>query len=336
MSRQALALLAVTDGWTVADATGQPSAALSLAQVADGRLGHPVGLIVAAAGSTGHRLEAAVPATDLGTFDDLELWIKADHRADGSPSAPWFLELRLGSASRPIGSAGNSWHRFLPVSTSGSWDLVRLSLSDLAEQVRQGVNALRLTCVSGSDPFSCHVDGPWAARATPIADVDQALRDTLHHQVAIGGTPVPFVLEPSTTGVSPPKLAAKQVTARMRTDLSVSGAQRTDYTNSGFSLRPPAMPIELVYQLSVTSDERAAQATLLEFLIRALATAGTLEVAGRRLPITVTDLSAEQLAAGPPGFMVSVLTGVPTAVPATSAIPPFNRIDVEVDSLASA
>lgn len=333
--RRPVALLQDAATWTVTDAGGQPSTALSVTASAAERLGQPVGALVATEPVAGARAEAAISAADLRAFDDLELWVQADRPADGSSTSPWYLELRLGSAARPIGSAGNTWRRFLPLRGDGRWEAVVVGTADLPDAVRQAVTAVRLTCVDASAPFRCAIDGPWAVRAAVVADVDEALATLLDGGIELDGSPVPLVFEPvpapDPTG---PALRARQTTTRLRRDLPDSGERRTDFSDEGFLLRPAAVPVELGYELRPEADNRADQVAILEFALTALASTHELDVSGRPASLQLTEPGPA--VGDPPALTISVLTSLrPAAVPVVGK-PISNLIDVEVDSLAPA
>src|SRR5207248_4009032 len=109
-------LLSVDDGsdagaWQARDSGGGPSNEIAIAE----RAAPPGGLeISATTGALGHYVERADPAHDLSAFEDLRLLLGGDRVADGSEAAPFFLELRLGSAAAAVGSAQNQWARLLP------------------------------------------------------------------------------------------------------------------------------------------------------------------------------------------------------------------------------
>jgi hypothetical protein len=334
VTRLAVAQVQDVVAWAATDAGGQPVPADELAVVAgaDERLGHPVGAVVAAEPVAGHRVQATVPAADLRPFDDLELWVRADRAADGSSGAPWYLELRLGSAVRPVGADGNAWQRFLPLRADGRWELVALALGDLPDAVRQAVTAVRLTCVDDSAPFRVAIDGPWATRAATVADVDDALRSLLDGVLQIGGNPVPLAFEPGPLPDAQPFLRARQVGTKLRPELAPGVELRTDHTGERFALRPPAVPVELAYELWPDAASRDDEAAILEFALRALASTADLDVAGRPSSLDLVDLRTDTAAVT--ALTVAVVTSLRPPAPAIPAVPPFHAVDVEVDSLA--
>src|SRR5689334_14874848 len=73
------------------------SAALTLGADPANLTGRASRRLAATRAALGHRLERTLPATDLSGFDDLQLLLRADRPADGSPAAPFFARVRLGS-----------------------------------------------------------------------------------------------------------------------------------------------------------------------------------------------------------------------------------------------
>ncbi len=329
-----MAQLQDTSAWAATTVGGQPAAAEAMTLVADAatRLGRAVGGVVGAEPVAGHRVEAAVGPADLRAFDDLELWVLADRPADGSAGSPWYLELRLGSAAQPVGANGNAWQRFLPLRADSGWELIVLGLGDLPAAVRQAVTAVRLTCLDASAPFRVAVDGPWATRAATVADVDDTLRALLDGMLEIDGTAVPLAFEPGPLPGQQPFLRARQVGSKLRRDLTSGIEARTDHTGQRFALRPPAVPVELAYELWPDAATRDDEAAILEFALRALADTASLDVAGRPAPLDLVDVRTDTAAVT--ALTVSVVTSLRSPAPATTAVPPFHAVDVEDDSLA--
>ncbi|HEY3140004.1 MAG TPA: hypothetical protein VGJ86_02690 [Acidimicrobiales bacterium] len=331
MSRKAVAQLQDAGLWSATSASGQPTATLVVQPDAAVRLDVPVGAVVATAATIGDRVQAAVPPIDLRPFDDLELWVQADQPADGSEAAPWYLELRLGSAARPIGTQNNPWHRFLPLRGDGQWETVVVGLADLPAAVRQATDAVRFTCVDAGRSFRCAIDGPWAVQASVIADVDDALRTVLDGVLELANTPVPLAFEP---GPAPAAKALKirQVTTRLRPDLPTGGERRTDFSGHGYQVRPAAVPVELGYELRPHAADRADHAAILEFALTQLATRPHLDVAGRPAALQLVEPAPESLDL--PVVTITVVTSLRPAAAAVSAVPPFHQVEVEVDDLA--
>lgn len=328
-----MAQLQDADAWASTGPGGAPSAALRVVADLDVRLGLPVGGISAAAPEAGHRLHAAVGPHDLRSFDDLELWVRGDRRADGSEAWPWYLELRLGSAGLPVGADGNRWRRFVPLRGDGRWEAVAVGLADLPAVVRGAVDAVRFTCVDASRPFACAIDGPWAVRPSALADVDDALAALLDGALTLDGTPVRLSFDPGPPAPSP-SLRARQTSIRVRADLATGVNRPTDFAPGRVVLRPPALPVELGYELQARTADRAQQAAVLEFAVAALAAHPVLDVLGRTARLALVDGAAAP-AGGEPALAIEVLTTLRPPVAATAAVPVFNDVDVEVDSRAA-
>ena len=92
--------------WTARRPNNQASSDLSIAIGTRQRLaGRPTATIEASADAAGHRLDRAGPPRDLSATEDLELWVRGDRAADGSPERPFYAEVRLGlrRATRRLG-----------------------------------------------------------------------------------------------------------------------------------------------------------------------------------------------------------------------------------------
>jgi hypothetical protein len=323
--------------WRAVTPNGAASNAITVQRGRVSRLGAPTMEIQATADAQGHRVERTLAAVDLTAFADLELWVRSDRAADGSEDRPFFLELRLGSNALAIGAGGNDWHRLIQVEAPNVWQPVPLALDDLPEAVRGALTAIRLTCLDASVPFTTHLDRILAVTSELVADVDAALLDRLGGEVDVGGTPAPAIVEPT----APPGGAffrVKNYALRPAPERSPSSGTRTDHTEHGFSIRPASVPVDLFYAVEAVADERADAARLLEFALSGFAPRSTLEVAGR--PLTVDWVDGPPLALpeipAQPTVHLKIATSQRASGPREAAIPPFNRIDVEVDSRASA
>src|SRR6266536_3055233 len=160
------------------------SNAIKLEPDTESPLGGPTLTIRATADAQGHRVERARAAVDLTSFADLELWVRSDRVADGSDGRPFFFELRLGSA-------GNDWHRLIPVAAQDVWQPVPLALDDLPAAVRSALTAISFTCVDASTPFTIHLDRILAVSGELVGDVDAALLDRLGGKLEVAGAAVP-------------------------------------------------------------------------------------------------------------------------------------------------
>ncbi len=323
--------------WRARTPGGAASNAIKLEPDTESPLGGPTLTIRATADAQGHRVERARAAVDLTSFADLELWVRSDRVADGSDGRPFFFELRLGSAALAVGAAGNDWHRLIPVAAQDVWQPVPLALDDLPAAVRSALTAISFTCVDASTPFTIHLDRILAVSGELVGDVDAALLDRLGGKLEVAGAAVPAIVEPA-AAPNGPFFRIKNYAVRPALERSPSGGIRTDHTEHGFSIRPPSVAVDLFYAIEAVADARADAARLLEFAFSDLAPRSTLDVAGR--PLTVDWVEAPPLAlpAIPtqPTLHVKVATSQRASAAREAAVPPFNRIDLEVDSRASA
>lgn len=323
--------------WRARTPGGAASSAIAIERGSVTRLGSPTLKIEATTAAQGHRVERTLPAVDLRPFSDLELSVQSDRVADGSDARPFYLELRLGSAALAIGAQANTWHRLIPIAAANVWQAVPLALDDLADAVRGALTQLRFTVLDAATSFTLHLDRIPALGDELLADVDEALLDRLDGRLVLGGTPVPALVEPAQTPNSP-FFRLRNYGLRPAPERSPSGGMRTDYTEQGFSIRPPSLPVDVLYAIDAVADDRADAARLLEFAFTGLAASSTLEVAGRPRTVEWVEpptLSPTEVPAHPTVY-VRVATAQRAGAARERAVPPFNRIDVEVDSRASA
>src|SRR4051812_6401843 len=131
--------------------------------------------VSATATSLNHTLRRTFTAVDLTSFDELRLWVYSNRPADGAPSRPLFLELRLASAALPFSAPGNTWRRLLPVSQAGVWEPLRFSIANLPAAIRSAVTDVQFRSVLDGASFQCYIDDLIAVLDHMIADVDAAL-----------------------------------------------------------------------------------------------------------------------------------------------------------------
>jgi hypothetical protein len=293
--------------------------------------------IRASSSAEGHRVERTVPAVDLTRLADLALSVRSDRSADGSEGRPFYLELRLGSAALAIGVNGNDWHRLIPLAQANVWQPVLMALDDLPTQVRSGLTQIRFSCVEAAIPFTATLNAILAVKDELLRDVDAALRDRLDGKLELANAAVPALVEPA-QAPSEPFFRVRNYSAAPAPERSPSSGTRTDFTERGFSIRPPSVPFDLFYAVEAVAGARADAATMLEFALAELTPRATLPVNGR--PLTVESVDAPALTLTTVESLPTLYLKVGTAQPATAArkpaVPPFNRIDVEVDDRASA
>jgi hypothetical protein len=323
--------------WRARTPGGAASSELAVEAGTMVRLGAPTLRIAGTIAASGHRAERTFGAVDLTGLDDLRLWIRSDRPADGSAARPFFLEVRLGSGQLAVGAQGNGWHRLLPVPSAGVWHAVPLALDDLPAAVRTAASAIRLTCVDAGAPFVVHLAALVAARDEMLADADAALAGRLDAKVEVGGVSAPAIVEPD-AAPNPPFLRVRNYGVRPAPERSPSGGSRTDYTEHGFSIRPPSLPFDVLYEVEAVADSRGDAATMLEFVLRELTPLSTLDAGGRPLTVEWIEPPPLSLDATPahPTVHLKVSTSQRAAAAGEAAVPPFNRIDVEVDSRATA
>jgi len=331
MSRLDVDDLTELGAWVAREPDGSPSTAITIEAGPVARLAGQTMRIVAGSDAVGHRAERELAPVDLTPFDDLELWVRSDRVADGSDARPFFLELRLGSSSSAPGASANAWHRFVPITTPDVWQAVPLALDDLAPAVRGAVTQIRLTCVDAGTPFALDLDRIAAIHPELLADVDAAL-------VAFLGLAAPAVLLPSSAVPAEPFFRVTSYDVRPAPQRSPSSAFRSDFMGQGFSIRPPSVAFDLFYAVDAIAADREDAARLLEHVYAELTPTSVLEVAGRPLTIEAVDgppLARPELP-GHPTVYVKVSASQRSSGARESAVPPFNRIDVEADTRAVA
>jgi hypothetical protein len=254
------------------------------ARVAPGFAASLRATVAPSSGSHILRRDFAAPL-NLSAFDEIRLNFAADRAATGTPGAPFFLELRLGSAAAPIGSAGNAYVRQIPAAQPGHFDVARLSLADLPAAVRNAVSRIEFR-VAGALAFSCNFQQLGAAREEMFADVDAALLALLDGKLSLAGAPVAAVLHPANGPLNQARpffhiLHMDTVFSPERTDSTRSAG---DYAGAKASLRPRSFAFELYYQVTAVADDRASQAAMLSFALKTLPTRGSLSVSGYQTP----------------------------------------------------
>lgn len=117
---------------------------------------------------------------DLSDFEELRFWIRANRRADGSTTKPFYLEFSYTDAS----DAPDEEHRwFVPINRVGNWEQRRIGVQD---DRRSAITRFRFRCLTNL-PFTCHVDELLVVREEMLADLEQALVIRLDGQVALPG-----------------------------------------------------------------------------------------------------------------------------------------------------
>jgi hypothetical protein len=245
-------------------------------------------------GALGHRLQWSLPPVDLRDDDELRLWLRGNRKGDGSTTCPFFLEMRLGSAAMPLSDPANQWLRYLPVSQGNAWEQVRLSLFDLAPEVRGALSLLELRCIDASASFIVYIDDVLAVREQMIADVEAALLARLHRRIAVSGKLVPAAIH-AAGGRRPKVSPCILITHYDIRYVDANGANarnRRDFGRAGYALSPPSHTYQLFYRIDVFAAKRSAQTSILEFVLGTLGQRGELLVNGS--PTSMESLALPQ------------------------------------------
>lgn len=321
--------------WTATGPDGSPSG-LVTATAVPGHLPGVTGLRVAAgARAAGHRVEVALGPLDLRPFADLQVWVRSDRAA--TPEGGFLLELAAGAGNLGVDAPSNRWRRMLAVADAGRWQPVVVAIDGLASQVRSGLRGLRLTVVS-DEPFAMDLSALAALRQELVADVERALVARLDGQLELGGDPVPAVVAPDAPPgpAGRPHLRIRPVALTPAPERSRSVELRTDYTATGFSLRPPPEPVDLAYAVDAVAGDRASERALVELIVDRLPVRGTLVVNDRPLPLEWRGGVAQAGDPPVPSAALVVATARSSTAPPQPAVPPLNEIRVEVDDRAPA
>ena len=290
--------------------------------------------IDAAAGATGHFIERTLPApVDLTNFTDIQVWLTSDRQATGTATQPFFLELRIGSNAAAINTPANQWHRYLPATQSHARELALMSVDDLPVQAKTAVTTVRVTCVDGTAPFICRIERITALTEQILADIDAALKARLDGKIAADGLPVPaLIAELGAVLPNPPYLRITQFDVRAADERSPQVPTRSDYTDSGFRLRPPRATFDALYEVECISDARATEAAALTYLLGDFAPRTALSVNDWPMTCELVPIPAALGATRPERVIVwlRVLASTRRTTAAHDAKPPTKGADVTV------
>lgn len=240
------------------------------------------------AASAGHRIERGFGPVDLSDFSELRFWARAGEPATGAPSAPFRLEMRLGSAALAIGAPGNDWHRRIPAEAGGVWSFVRIALDDLDPAVRAAADTIALFALPADDAGSAIVwlDDLRAATPRLASDADAALIAALDGILQIGGNSVPAAIEtPGGPAIPGPLIRIVNYDAVFAEVRGGQSRRRGDHTQTGHRIWPEPEPWDLMYRIDFVSADRAEQAAMLDFTLATLGGRGLLDVGGIGQPI---------------------------------------------------
>jgi hypothetical protein len=245
------------------------------------------GKVQATTAASGHLLRRSLAPFDLSAYDELRLALRSDRTADGTSSAPFFLELRLGSAALGVDDPANTWKRYLPIGRQNVWENQSVALVDLDPSVRGALSILQLRCVDSSRAFTVYIDDVTASRAEMVADVDAALLARLHEVFELGGSSVPaeVVLAGSSVVPAVPGIRLFHYATQFSNERTNQSESRADFSDEGYRLRGPSVAYDLFYAVEVLATTRADQARILDFVLRSLGPRGVLIVAGDELPL---------------------------------------------------
>jgi hypothetical protein len=254
--------------------------------------------IVASSTAVDHSLRRTIGPLDLTALDELRLWAFADRMAD--ERASFYLDVRMASAAIPFTDPANTWQRYVPVPAANSWNLARIKLAGLPAAIRGAVNQLQLRCVDATNSFTIWLDDLIAVRDDFFADIEQAFVDRLHNKVLVGGQPVPALVHTPDVAVSPPDtwIRVMLFDVRYSDERTSHERPRGDYSAAGYNVRPRAVAYDLIYQFDVFGEDRAAQTTLLTFILRELGVYNSILVNGVQIPIEPVIVPATEMLNG--------------------------------------
>jgi hypothetical protein len=232
------------------------------------------------------------PAIDLTASDELRLACFSTRLADGTPANPFFLEMRLASAAVGLDAPANTWSRNLPVAQKGVWDVTRLNLADLPPAIRGGVTVMQLRCIHALPPFKFNIEDLLAVRDEMIGDIDATLRVRLDSILSLNGAPVPALLHPANGAITQARPYFEItnydiVYARERTQ---STRPRSDFSDTGYWLRPPSNAYDVYYQITAVADDRRTQSQMLEFVLSSLPPRGEILVNDFPLQMDIVEV----------------------------------------------
>jgi hypothetical protein len=278
----------------------------------------------------GHFITRSFAPINFMDYSELRLWIRATDPADGTPDQPFHLKLELGSAAMPIGAPGNDWHRYLPVPETGRWQFVRISLDDLAPLVSNAVDTIRMTAVNVSTSWTAWLDELIVSEPQMIADVDAAITKLLDGVLVIG---VPVPAEVHVPGAPEPTSPWIRIVLyeAAYSDLRTNGQKRrTDFSDSGFHLRPESVAYDLFYRIEPVTDDRLEHRQMVEFVLDVLGHRRSLYVNGVQLPFDRIEAHHEDdILANVPALRYRVATRKERGMP--EIVAPVGEVTLDMD-----
>lgn len=270
--------------WSALQPGGLPSAEIVLATDVDVHGTASMRVDVSAAGD-GHFITRSFGPMDITGLSELRLSYRTTRPSDGTPDRPFQLKMELGSAAMAIGAPGNSWHRYLPAFEADRWHFVRMALDDLDPLVAGAADTVQVTALNIAASWTAWLDGLIASDPQLIADVDAALEELLDGQLVIGG-PVPaHVHVPGAPEPVAPWLRIVHYDAAFSDLRTTSQRSRTDFTDTGYRLRPESVAYDLCYRIEPVTNDRAEHSQMIEFVLDVLGHRRSLLVNGAQLPL---------------------------------------------------
>lgn len=242
-------------------------------------------------GALFHTLRRSLAEVNLTDYDYLQLTVNADLMADGSLIHPFFMEIRLASASMAISDPGNTWIRYLPISRQNQWQSIRLSLDDLPESIRSAVNLFQIRCVNADVPFGCYISQILGVKEEMVGDVDRAIKASLHNQLSVDDSFVSCVINVagSTPSVSLPYILATHYRQKFSGQRTTEINTRGDFTPQGYRLKSKAWAYDFYYSIEAMADDRDDQAKIITFVLSVLPPMGELIINGNPVPYEMID-----------------------------------------------
>lgn len=246
----------------------------------------------------GHRISLATPATDLNALEDLALWVRSASSLGTSPGADFLMRIELGSVAMPIGAPGNDWHRYVGPLSGQGWSYLRFALDDLPAAVRAAVTEIAIIVDAVSSSHTVVFDALEAQIRRTVDDLETSLLGLLDGQFLIGGVPVPAVIPPDApANPANPFFRIEPIRSTPCHERAVETGSRSDFTDSGYRIRPTPEPWDYFYAIDAVASTRAQVAQMLDFLAFTLDQHGRLPIGNRALRMDPVDASVAQPAA---------------------------------------
>ncbi|PSR18681.1 hypothetical protein C8255_06050 [filamentous cyanobacterium CCP3] len=264
------------------------------------------------------------PASSQGasaSFDELRFWFRSDRASGGSQNRPFYLSFE-------VAGGGSTWQRLLPVQQPNVWELHRLWLGDMPDDLRSAVSSFTLRGLSSSNgdlSFQAVIGDIIATTPEPIQDVDSALLKALDERfrtVATGTATAAAVRalvelpeNPGTRAL--PYILIIPWSVQPQKELGGSCELIDNYTENGVSyVRPPLSTVQVDYAIDVFAETRSQKIRLLE---------GVLNYFNRHPYLTVNGERIEVLSFVPPPEELSRFT-------TPGRTPLFYRLTVQVET----